>query len=951
MPRTSLRLITLALFTVVLARVPAAQAVDTPKSSLWHGGWKRLDGSTLRKQPRTRFTPPAVASRAWHRFRREHPNGDWRAVWDHDTGVPLRVYGGGIAVPGATKDAARGEAAARSVLDAHLDLLAPGATSGDFELSANHIDLDETLRTVNFAQRSGGYVVRGASIGVRIREDRIIVIASTAAPAAGRATVSTLLSSDGASKRAFAHLATAAPQATLSVVKTTGPFVLPLVSEEGVSAQPLVFEVELESALPFGRWSVFVDALSGAVVGRRTHLRFSQAFLSVDVPRRHPGRGRETVPASEMDVLVDGTIQPTDTDGRLRWPEGSTAPTLEARLSGRRARVINAAGPNFRGRYVADADASVVLGAPDDALVDAQLGAFASIDRVSRYIERVAPESPVLTSPVVAEVNAEGECNAFFDGEGLHFFRGSERCENTARIFDVVAHEYGHVVHRGSLIEGAGRFDPALSEALSDYLAAAMTDDPGMGRGFFRDHSPLRHLAPEDPARWPEDVAGDPHSTGLILAGALWDLRSELIRSLGFESGTLAADRLWFAALLRASDIPSVYAEVLAADDDDGNLANGTPHGCAIQTAFARHGLAEPHGGLQLGSIRFGGNHARVAVSHEGPSCPGSKVLSAEMAWRIRDGSSTGSEAMRRIGSELVAPMPSVAPGSVLEVRIELQLESGEQIQRPLNPASPWYEHYVGEVEPLFCTDFEDDPWQAGWTHELRVGEDRNGADDWQWGPPAGEPGSGDPGSAHSGTHVVGNDLGQGLFNGRYQAGKTNALVSPSIQVPLGYASVRLQYRRWLNVEDAGFDQARILSNGVAVWENAAGSVDRPLHHEDREWRFHDVDLGWADSDREVVLAFELSADAGLDFGGWTLDDLCVVGVRRTQSEWASSPGHDGPCSNERKPPCDEVEPAPPEPGPLGPGCGCTSAGTHATGSSPLGLGLLGLLVLLRRRR
>ncbi|MEL6187155.1 MAG: hypothetical protein AAFU79_21215, partial [Myxococcota bacterium] len=102
MPRTSLRLITLALFTVVLARVPAAHAVDTPKSSLWHGGWKRLDGSTLRKQPRTRSTPPAVASRAWHRFRREHPNGDWRAVWDHDTGVPLRVYGGGIAVPGAT---------------------------------------------------------------------------------------------------------------------------------------------------------------------------------------------------------------------------------------------------------------------------------------------------------------------------------------------------------------------------------------------------------------------------------------------------------------------------------------------------------------------------------------------------------------------------------------------------------------------------------------------------------------------------------------------------------------------------------------------------------------------------------------------------------------------------------------------------------------------------------
>ena len=36
----------------------------------------------------------------------------------------------------------------------------------------------------------------------------------------------------------------------------------------------------------------------------------------------------------------------------------------------------------------------------------------------------------------------------------------------------------------------------------------------------------------------------------------------------------------------------SWYMGVLAADDDDGNIANGTPHMLAIEAAFRRHGIA-----------------------------------------------------------------------------------------------------------------------------------------------------------------------------------------------------------------------------------------------------------------------------------------------------------------------------------------------------------------------
>src|SRR5262249_20498944 len=77
-----------------------------------------------------------------------------------------------------------------------------------------------------------------------------------------------------------------------------------------------------------------------------------------------------------------------------------------------------------------------------------------------------------------------------------------------------------------------------------------------------------------------------------IWGGAMWDLRQRLTQDLGDTLGNSVTDKLYYAALQRASNIPATYAEILAADDDDGDLSNGTPHVCAINQAFVRHGLA-----------------------------------------------------------------------------------------------------------------------------------------------------------------------------------------------------------------------------------------------------------------------------------------------------------------------------------------------------------------------
>lgn len=49
------------------------------------------------------------------------------------------------------------------------------------------------------------------------------------------------------------------------------------------------------------------------------------------------------------------------------------------------------------------------------------------------------------------------------------------------------------------------------------------------------------------------------------------------------------------------------------------------------------------------------------------------------------------------------------------------------------------------------------------------------------------------------------------------------------------------------------------------------------VHHIDREWRFSDIELAQFEASGKVKLRFELAADEGLQFGGWTVDDVCVV--------------------------------------------------------------------------
>jgi MYXO-CTERM domain-containing protein len=494
-----------------------------------------------------------------------------------------------------------------------------------------------------------------------------------------------------------------------------------------------------------------------------------------------------------------------------------------------------------------------------------------------------------------------------------------------------------------------------------------------MGRGFFKTDEPLRHIDPEAEENiWPRDI-GEVHFTGLIFAGTYWDLRKRLIADLGETAGIALTLELYYAAVQRATDIPSSLIEALAADDDDGNLANGTPHECAIRDVWGAHGMRTLSGtvdapGAVVAPDAQTAAPVQIRITGLSSNCPGDEISRVSVGWRPGVGGTPAPGAMDATASGEVytASVPLPADGGRVDFQAQIDFTDGSNETLPDNPADQYYQVYQGETVPLYCTDFETDPFAEGWSVT------DTGVVDFEWGVPTRQFSATDPDVAYSGDRVLGTGLGADY------ADETSLTVAlPPIDVGQ-YSDVLIQYRRWLAVEDNFFDHAEIRANGTVAWANynSDNGNSSSTHHLDREWRFHSVGLSTRFGGPILNLAFHLDSDQGLHFGGWSLDDLCVVanptsicgdGTRSPTEECdegAANANEPDTCrTNCKIAACgdgilDEGEEC--EPG-LDPDCepacifgertdgGCCSTGADPTGGVLLSLGI-GALVLRRRR-
>jgi hypothetical protein len=120
----------------------------------------------------------------------------------------------------------------------------------------------------------------------------------------------------------------------------------------------------------------------------------------------------------------------------------------------------------------------------------------------------------------------------------------------------------------------------------------------------------------------------------------------------------------------------------------------------------------------------------------------------------------------------------------------------------------------AGAQEVVYSFPLDDDP---GWTIEGQ----------WAFGVPTGQGGSSggpDPTSGYTGDNVYGYNLDGDYPNGM---DSTMWLTTPALDFT-GYCQVRLEFWRWLGIEDSRYDHAwiQVSSDGetwLYVWHNPPG--------------------------------------------------------------------------------------------------------------------------------
>jgi cysteine-rich repeat protein len=868
----------------------------------------------------------------------------WTAMWDRDTDVPLRMWGSTTPISGSVANAAVAEAAARAFLTEHLPLLAPGAKPVDFELVSNVLSPKGDIRSVGFIQRVDGMRVLGGNIAFAFKADRMALVTSTALPHVSVQAPATRLPITAVAEATQRWLRTAGH--VVDVGSTSQLVVVPVVRPR-LGAPDITYrvaeQITAKAQTSPGAWNVWIDANSAQPIQRVSTVHFQTGKVLFDTPNRYPANGRLASPASFMSLTLDGANATTGADGSVTWT-GAGAATVKPKGT-----LVNVSG-TATGALTLVNGGNATWSQATSETGDAQLAAFVFASQAKAFTK--AHLNPALAwndQTLTVGVNENGNCNAFSTGDDIHFYRKSTQCENTARLADVVYHEYGHSLHNNSIIQGVGEFDGALSEGLGDILAMMMSHDSGMARGFFlaQPTTPMRELNPPNKEKkWGVDTTGEVHDDGEIIGGTFWDMFVAIEAAMGPAAGLAKTADIYYTVMQRASDIPSSYAEALLGDDDDGDLSNGSPNKCAIHAAFAAHNLASgaPPAGTVDKPTRTGFNiSVKASVGGGNTACPSPSISAGEIKWRTRGGSDA-TVAMTMAADKFEGAIPSQPNGTVVQYKVTLTLTDGQKVSYPNNAADPYYEMYVGPVTPIWCGDFESGA--ADWTK----------SSDWEAGPAKGL--GGDPKTAAGGANVFGSDLS---MDGAYAATSTSFAESPEIDLA-GKTGVRLQMQRWLGVEDGFFDKAKISVNGTEVWKNFASASDpqaNGVNHVDREWRFADFDLASQAASGKVKLRFDLTADEGLQFGGWTLDDVCLVTA-------AEGPG-DPNCGNGAvdtgetcddgnitagdgcSPTCETENPGE-NPGDDD-GGGCCSVGGGPEGALALSLFTLGLVLRRRRKR
>jgi hypothetical protein len=627
----------------------------------------------------------------WEGFRANH-GPDWKIHLDRRSGAPLLVEGKGIPWSGAQGATAESLAASlRTFIAGSKTLLLADDAELVFDAAASGKLADDVWQIV-FGRAIAGIPVAGERYLFTIGHGNLISFGSPRWSRIDASPVPALAAVE-AKERLTQYMTLTAADA-VTVVETPALQFIPLRAAPAHGAAPagpyagplgagyasaLVWKVAVRVEGQQGTWVGLVDAATGAIrsfVDDDRYARVKGGVYPISNDQTCPdGCEQPNYSMPFADVMVGATPATTNTFGTFNCsPAGSIATTT---LSGQYVRVLDQCGPISQS-IACSADINLSVGPGTDCSVPAGSSAgnthaarssFYHLNRIAEHARTWLPTVSWLNNQLTDNVNISQTCNAVWNGSAVNFYRSGGGCNNTGEIAAVLLHEWGHGLDQN---DGGGFDNP--SESYADVTAIMSLHVSCLGRGFRQfsncggygntclnctgvrdlDWDQRADHVPSTPAgfvmnRCPGGsgpCGREVHCEGYVAAETLWDLAVRDLPASGLDANSAwnLADKLWYKSRLGSGDdayncsLPnsdgcsasSWFQKIRAVDDDDGNLANGTPHAAAIFAAFDRHKIAC---GAASDTSNQNSNTCPVMLTPTLTGVPGSTTGTVALSW------------------------------------------------------------------------------------------------------------------------------------------------------------------------------------------------------------------------------------------------------------------------------------------------------------------------------
>ncbi len=651
------------------------------------------------------------------------------------------------------------------------------------------------------------------------------------------------------------------------------------------------------SDTPMGRWEYFIDANTGDIIFKANRIMNAEAIGSGTGVMGNSYNHIDTWDNGSTFEMIDYTRR---ANNNIHGHDGQMASDAFIRTY--------LATSSLPGSVATDADNVWGDDSTYTSAVDGHMYSTLYYDWVLREFGRNSYDDNGSSMNISVNYSAEGDNNAYWNGSQIVVWSWSSGWRSLASCPDVIAHEWGHAI-TGSTSGLVYQLESgALNESFSDMIGAAFefahdtldTPDWYMGENGIIGGTGFRDMADphskgdpdfygtSDPY-WVDVVGCTPSNTndwcGVHTNSGVGNRWFSLLSDGGVHYGVTVNGLSVDTAIVIAFRANTIY---WTANTDYSDAAAGTilaahdldPSGnweAEVTQAWIAVGVLLPAPTIVFsypnGTPTTLTPNVDEIVDVTVTALYGGEVApnSGQVYISINGGAYQASPMTEVSTNNYQATLPGVTCGDVVDYYFSADLVSSPSTIYDGSSSTPFTAVPQTNTLTVFQDDFESD---LGWSIS---------GGDWARGIPTGgggEHGSPDPTSGTVGANVMGYNLAGDYANSIPEYHVT----SPAIDCS-SLESVRLQFDRWLGVEQPAYDHAyiRVSNNNVnwtTVWENSAEVADNA-------WTAIDIDISAvAALQSTVYVRFTMgTSDGGWTYCGWNIDNISVTGTECVASD------------------------------------------------------------------